>query len=290
MTLEQLLTLVSIEQYGSFKAASEQLYKSQPSLSMAIKKLEEEFQIEIFDRSGYRPEFTDQGKLFLEQAHKVLAEAKKLEKIGNELSAGVETEIKICSDAIFPICHFADIFKSFFNHSTHTKLNLNTDVLEGVINQVLEHKVDFALGPDISDNSDLEAIKVFSNPLPAVINKKHFLKPEFGIDMLRDLPQVVVESSSTEHRGKLRNAISHQQWFTSDFSMKKQLITAGLGWGRLPAHQIQYELDSGELIEITGVIEVPLRDIPMYLLRSKSKVFGPNTKKLWAELVKLKIK
>ncbi len=49
MTYDQLITLVNIVSEGSFKAAAEVMHKTQPSLTMAIKKLEEEFGIAVKD-------------------------------------------------------------------------------------------------------------------------------------------------------------------------------------------------------------------------------------------------
>ena len=72
MTFEQILTLEAILQSGSFKSAADKLHKSQPSISMAIKKLEEEFGVLLFSREEYRPQLTAEGKLFFERAIKVL--------------------------------------------------------------------------------------------------------------------------------------------------------------------------------------------------------------------------
>lgn len=47
MTIDQLETLEMIVEKGSFKAAAEALHKTQPSLSVAIKKLEDEFDLKL---------------------------------------------------------------------------------------------------------------------------------------------------------------------------------------------------------------------------------------------------
>jgi DNA-binding transcriptional LysR family regulator len=57
---------------GSFKAAAAKLHKTQPALSVAIRKLEDEFQLSLFDRSEYRPKLTAQGRVFHEQARESL--------------------------------------------------------------------------------------------------------------------------------------------------------------------------------------------------------------------------
>lgn len=281
MTYDQILTLDYIVKFGSFKAAAEVMHKSQPSLSMAIKKLEEEYQITLFNRDGYRPVLTEEGKKFYKKAEFVISEFKSLDILAHELGAGYETEINICADAIFPICHISDVLQSFFEPHITTTLNLNIDVLEGVIEKLKNHEVDFALGPKFSDVDDIEAIKIIKTEVVPVISKKHFELMNNELNYIKNLPQIVVGSSSKEARGKIRGLISNQYWHTSDLSMKEQLIESGLGWGRLPIHQIENKLKLGTLIEITEIPEVKSRKVDLYLLRSKNKIMGPNTKSLW---------
>ena len=51
MTLDQLEAVHAIVERGSFRAAAEQLHRSQPALSASVKNLEDEFGIRIFDRT-----------------------------------------------------------------------------------------------------------------------------------------------------------------------------------------------------------------------------------------------
>lgn len=284
MTFDQIQTLDLIVKYGSFKSASEVMHKSQPSLSMAIKKLEEEFGIELFDRSGYRPVLTEQGKAFHKKSLQTLEQFQNLETLARELGAGFESEISICTDAIFPICHISKILENFFEPHISTTLNLSTDVLEGVISRLMSHEVDFALGPDIFDAKDIEKIKILDAIVVPVIGKKH---TEIDLNLLKTLPQIIVSSSVKEKRGVVRRSLSNQFWHTTDFSMKEQLIESGLGWGSLPLHQIADQLESGVLVEIKDIPEMQRQSVPMFLLRSKSKVMGPNTKNLWNYLAKI---
>ncbi len=283
MTYDQILTLDSIVKYGSFKAASEALFKSQPSLSMAIKKLEEEFGFEIFNREGYRPVLTDKGHAFYQKAQASLKSFQALEHLAMELGAGIETEINICTDAIFPIGQLSDVLSQFFLPHKTTTLNLSTDVLEGVIDQLINHKVDFALGPNISDNENIEKEKILDVEMIPVIANQHITKENFNREYLQELPQIIVRSSVRDKT--IRGALSNQLWFTTDFSMKMQMIRSGLGWGRLPLHMIEDSLQQGALQRISNIKGINPVITPIYLLRSKSKIMGPTTKKLWNFLV-----
>lgn len=282
MTYDQLITLVNIVSEGSFKAAAEVMHKTQPSLTMAIKKLEEEFGIELFDRSGYRPKLTEQGKVFYQKATRVLERFKELEQLGQELAAGFEPDINICTDAVFPIAKIAHIFEQFFGPYIMTSLHLSTDVLNGVTEKLLNHEVDFALASNIDQNPDIEKIKILETNLLPCISPVHFEKSEkVDLDYIKKLPQIVVQSSVREQHGKIEGAVGENFWYTTDFSMKEQMIAAGLGWGNLPEHLIELQLKAGTLIQVTNIPELKPLKAPMYFMRSKTKFMGPNTKALW---------
>ena len=285
MTYDQIVTLDLIVKFGSFKAASEAMHKSQPSLSMAVKKLEEEFNIELFNRDGYRPVLTEVGKTFHQQAIGAIDQFKKLEKIGLELGAGFESKISICTDAIFPIHSISSVLQKFFDPHITTTLDLSTDVLDGVIEKLNNHDVDFALGPDFQLDDNIEKIRITQVEIIPVIGEQH--KDRITLDLLKSIPQIIVSSSVKEKRNIVSGAVSKQFWNTGDFSMKEQLIASGLGWGRLPNHLIEGKLKRDELIEIKNINEVKRMLVPMYLLRSKSKIMGPNTKNLWNYLSQL---
>ena len=65
MTLQQLKYVVAIADFGSFNEAAKQLYISQPSLSEAMKELEEEIGIVVFKRSNRGIRITGEGEEFL---------------------------------------------------------------------------------------------------------------------------------------------------------------------------------------------------------------------------------
>ena len=287
MTLEQLLTICNIVDFGSFKAASEAMHKSQPSLSMAIKKLEEEFNITLFDRSQYRPELTQVGKEFSKKAQEIVYKFKELEKLATELGTGIEPEIHICADAIFPIENIKLVLSQFFTSAHSTRLKVTTDVLEGVIDRLRTNSVHFALGPDYHLPANIEKVKIIETTLIPVIS------PEFQgritLELLEKLPQVVIGSSLKEKHHEVYGGVSHQYWYTSDFAMKEQFISSGLGWGKLPCHQLNEKLNNRSLIEIKNIPSVSRVTVPLYLIRNKNMVMGPNAKKLWKQLSSLEI-
>lgn len=74
MTLQQLKYIIGVSEKGSFNKAAEQLYVSQPSLTAAIKDVENEFDITLFNRSSKGISLTNEGKEFLQYARQIYAQ------------------------------------------------------------------------------------------------------------------------------------------------------------------------------------------------------------------------
>jgi len=72
MTLQQLRYVIAIEKHGSFSKAAKSLFVSQPSVSALVKDLEEELDINIFNRDNKGITLSAEGKEFLKYAHQFI--------------------------------------------------------------------------------------------------------------------------------------------------------------------------------------------------------------------------
>ena len=86
MTYEQIKVLHAIVTEGSFRAAAEKLYKSQPAISNMMKKLEHELGVLLISRDNYRPQLTSEGEIFYEKALLVLEQMNELSGLAKSLS------------------------------------------------------------------------------------------------------------------------------------------------------------------------------------------------------------
>lgn len=289
MTYDQLVTLDAIVKYGSFKAASESLHKTQPSLSMAIKKLEEEFGIKLFNRDDYRPTLTDDGKAFHLKALDALEKFNELDAFGKELAMGLETEITISIDAICPLNKVSNIFESFLDPHVTTSLNLSVDMLDELNRKVIHNEVDFAIGHFVGLNHrDIEAIPILNTKMIPVVASCFYDKTDGSLDALRNYPQIIVKSSDKASTQVIHGAAKGmKQWFTTDMSIKEQLILNSLGWGRLPEHQIARHIEENRLSIVKDIPTIKTLDIQISLIRNTKNIMGQNTKRLWNYLTKM---
>ncbi len=84
MTLTELRYLVNLDKERHFSRAAERSFVSQPTLSVAVKKLEEELGVTLFERIRGEAKPTPVGVRIIEQARRVLAEARRVEDIARE--------------------------------------------------------------------------------------------------------------------------------------------------------------------------------------------------------------
>ena len=95
ISLTQLEYVLAIDTYRHFAKAADACLVTQPTLSMQLKKLEEEFNLDIFDRSKQPIIPTDAGKKMIEQARIIVREAKKLEQIAKHYDDSFEGNLNI---------------------------------------------------------------------------------------------------------------------------------------------------------------------------------------------------
>ena len=84
MTLNELRYIVAVSQERNFRRAAERVFISQPALSLAIQKLEEELGVQIFERSRTSVSMTPVGELIVAQTQRALEEIAQIKEIASQ--------------------------------------------------------------------------------------------------------------------------------------------------------------------------------------------------------------
>src|SRR5215470_4027097 len=103
VTIHQLLCFDAVVTEGSFGAAADKLLRSQPSVSSAIKNLENQLQLTLFDRGGYRVTLTEAGRSFHERTRVFLQELGSLRRHAAQLAMGEESELRVVIGDLCPL-------------------------------------------------------------------------------------------------------------------------------------------------------------------------------------------
>ncbi|MCR9204837.1 MAG: LysR family transcriptional regulator [Halobacteriovoraceae bacterium] len=284
MTLDQIETFLTVADQGSFKAASEVLHRSQPALSISVKKLEEELGIKLFNRDNYRPSLTPNGRAFYRKAKDFHFQGRSLEKFGHQLGLGEEPEISLAVDGLVPISFLTSGLARFSLEHPNTQLNLSFDVLGGAMEKLGEGKAQMAITPRVMEFSpDMEVRKIGKVAMIPVVGKKvrNQLENDLSPQRMKNIPQIIVRDTSSRPSSSSHGILEGgRRWTVQDMQTKKEIILSGLGWGRLPDHYIQEELEKGSVLEVS-VGNAKRENIELFLVASGHQPMGPLSQKLW---------
>lgn len=165
MRLEDFRYVSEISKHGSFSKASQVLFVSQPALSKAVIKLEQELGIELFKREKASVSLTLAGEIFLVEANKILEITNNLKQEMNALSLKKEMTLRIGSSQFY-IKYFFPHIIPYFN-----KLypNIHIKITEGVSGltekYLLDADIDLAIVPLPISSHKLEYTIVFEETL-----------------------------------------------------------------------------------------------------------------------------
>ncbi len=173
MVLRQLEYLVALAREKHFGRAAEACHVTQPTLSAAIRQLEEDLGAPIVERGHRFVGFTKQGQLALEHAHRILAEAEIMRRDVEELDKGLSGRLRLGAvpTALPIVSQLTEPFLDRYPRLTVTVLSLNSHEIE----RGLE---DFELDVGLTylDNEPLERVKV----KPIYEEEYVFLTPASG--------------------------------------------------------------------------------------------------------------
>ncbi|WII72616.1 LysR family transcriptional regulator [Bdellovibrio sp. 22V] len=292
MTIDQLETLEMIVEKGSFKAASEHLHKTQPSLSVAIKKLEEEFDLQIFNRQEYRPKLTAEGIVFYNWAKQTLQSFRELKSIGQELGTKkVEPFLTVVLDPLVRFEAIESVFSETVLGKYPTEMTFRSEIMSGGIQSLISGDADFAISTKDEGNKDIESVafdKIEMIPVVAKSLAKQNATTGGG-KFLQRFTQIVVLPQGNKEELLKRDikgiGAGTKRCYVTDHALKHKMILNGFGWGRLPRNEIEQDLKKGRLIEIKNESVKPFF-LDLHIMRLKLKPMGPVARIIWEELLK----
>lgn len=285
MTLEQLRVLVKIAETGSLLATAAALHRTQPTLTVAVRKLEEELQVALLDRGQYRATLTAAGRLLCQQAQIILKHVADFSTLAGHLASGHEVELLVAIEASCPLPLLLQILRDSERNYPQTAFNLQMENIRGALDKLLNSEVNLAISPWFEDHQQLESLPLCATRLLTVAAPGYCPAAPLSLDSMRQLVQVVVRDSSQRSypQHSFGTLASGRHWKVNDHPTKKQLILAGLGWGRLHQHLIVDELADGRLVSLVIDNYPCVLDIEIRAVRRLGEPVGPVAAALWQD-------
>ena len=251
-TLHQLRIFLKIVEKESITKASEELYLTQPAVSIQLRNFQDQFPIPLTEVVGRKLFVTDFGREIAESAERILAEVDgidyKMQSYAGRLAGRLKLSVVSTGKYVMPY------FLSGFMHD-NPAVDLVMDVTNKtkVVESLENNEVDFALVSVLPDHLKLERVPLMRNILYLVANPSHIGKiPLSGKESDEKIPWIFREEGSATRMAmetylKAKNIkIGKKMELTSNEAVK-QAVIAGLGCSIMPVIGIKNAVKQGEL-------------------------------------------
>ncbi|NVK25467.1 MAG: LysR family transcriptional regulator [Gammaproteobacteria bacterium] len=290
MNLDLLRSLHAVVKTGSINQAAEILCKTQPAVSMAIKRLEQDVGFTIFHRNKYRLQLTDKGKIFYQKSRVILEQVAGLESLTDSFRRGEEHQVNIAIESSTNINANVAYLKALQHKFPNTELLIKSSHQLNSLTLLQEGSVDLVISPwlvTFESEGNFES-KLINNFSFFLCGHKSLFEP-FGITessqitnkILSQLPQVVPQqlalniqpSSLVPHIGKSIIKLDDIHYFIA-------ALKAPLGWGAMSDalwnDEMEQEFFKFSFQSSTSPIIVETR-----LVKNRNQILGPAAQFLW---------
>lgn len=175
MTLQQLQYIVALDDHRHFVKAAAACFATQPTLTMQLRKLEQEMQVTLFDRRTQPIRPTELGASVIAQARVVLRETGQLSALVNELHTGLSGSFRI---AVIPTLapYLLPLFLPGFA-AAHPDVRLEVDERRTtrILKALRRGELDLGILVSPVDPGEFEEVPLFQERFFAYLPKGHVL-------------------------------------------------------------------------------------------------------------------
>lgn len=280
MSLDQLRTFVAAADEGSFSAAGRKLRRAQSVVSHTLANLELQVGFALFERTGRFPVLTQAGQAVLDEARTAIAGMEAFKAKARTLAEGLEAELSVAVDVMFPIATLTAAVGDFHRTFPTTPLRLYVEAMGAVVQPVLDGRCRIAIIgslPDVPESCVSDYL--LSVPAVTVVAPSHPLAAIRGRVLrsaTRNHVQLVLTDRSSLTEGRSFGVMSSKTWHLADLGAKHAFLRAGLGWGHMPLHMVQEDLNRGDLVRLDLEIQSNVGPgFSMHAIHRKDEPPGP---------------
>jgi DNA-binding transcriptional LysR family regulator len=256
MDLSQLQVFLTVAKEQSFSRAAEKLYRTQPAVSIAIRKLEESVGQPLVTRGARQVKLTDAGELLRDYAERLLnlrdEIQKGMEDLGNlgrgELRLGVnESSIH----ALLPaLARYRKLYPG-------VRLVMHRTLSRDIPQEVLNYRLDLGAVSYVPEDPKLEAVEILQDELTFVVPPKHPLARRRSVD-IKELGEetFIAHNVDSPYRTRVIQLFEkHRTPLQRTIEMPtiesiKRFVQMGMGVAIVPRMCVQWEVERKLLAEV----------------------------------------
>ena len=252
-TLRQLQVFEKVAIHLNYSRAAEELYLSQPAVSMQIKQLEGHIGLPLFEQMGKKVFLTEAGRELFHYSRAIAQQLAEMESVFSEMK-GLK-QGKLTLSVVNTANYFTPkLLAKFCQRHPDISIILQVANRDAVLKQLSDNSTDLAIMGQPPEGIDISSESFLDNPLVVIAAPDH---PLAKLNHVK-FSQLSVETFLSREMGSgTRSAMErifaeHQIQPHVSMEMEtneaiKQAVQAGMGLGILSLHSIELELETGRL-------------------------------------------
>jgi DNA-binding transcriptional LysR family regulator len=253
MDINQLEVLVTVAQEKSFSRAAEVLNRTQPAISQAVRRLEEEIGEKLFDRSSKDGTLTQEGQVLLDYARQMLNLRHTAHNAIREVRNLHTGKVTISANEHTVFC-LLPVIAEFTKRHPLVKVEVKRGVASRIPKEIAARDVELGvISFQPSDNS-LKSVPVMTDELLLIVSPKHELaaKSTVSISELGDETFIAHNANSPYREKVIETFAKHKTKLDISIELPsleaiKRLVEAGAGVALVPKLAAVAEVAAGQL-------------------------------------------
>lgn len=257
MDINQLEVLVAVAKEKSFSRAAEALKRTQPAVSQAIRRLEQEIGEKLFDRSSKDGTLTLAGEVLLDYAKQMLNLRLTAQSAIREMRDLHHGKLSISANE-HTVFYLLPLIREYRRLYPYIKIEVQRGVASRIPKEIAAREAELGIVSFKPSDSSVKAIPVGSDEMALFVAPSHPLADKTVIS-IKDLgvETFIAHNAASPYRQKVIEAFEKHQTKLNiavelpSLEAIKRLVEQGVGVALLPRLSTESELRSGQLRAIT---------------------------------------
>lgn len=203
MRYVQLRAFHHVAVTGGFSRAAEALFLTQPAISDQVRKLEEEYDVLLFNRNKKQVTLTQSGQKLLEITRRMFDTEQQALELLTESRALRAGKLRIIADAAHHLLHILGTFRQKY---PGVQVSVRAGNTETVISSLYSYEADIGVLGEVPTGRDFEILKLNSTPIVAFVSANHPLAGSKSLTLAELARQpLVMRERGSKTRQKLQD-------------------------------------------------------------------------------------